>query len=70
MLQDMVFALKELQRLKTPQVQACSLYPIIKMFGEIANGNIQKKSGQGFAQKRASTGKFQLPSNKASGSDD
>ncbi len=40
------------------------------MFGEIANGNILKKSGQVFAQKRASTGIFQLPSNKASGSDD
>ena len=69
MLQDMVFALKELERLKTPQAQACSPYPITKVLGEIANGNIQKKSRQ-FAQKRASTGKFQLPSNKASGSDD
>jgi hypothetical protein len=54
----MVSALKELQRLKTPQVQACSPYPIIKKFGEITNGSIQEKSGKGFAQKRASPGKF------------
>ena len=65
MLQEMVLALKELERLKTPQAQACSPYPITKVLKDIANGKIQKKSGQ-LPQKRASTGMFQLLSNKAS----
>jgi hypothetical protein len=57
MLQEMASALKELERLKTSQAQACSPYPIIKALKEIANGNIQNKSGQ-VPPKRASTGMF------------